>query len=142
MNNHIPSQFGKRVKEIRRLLGLSQKNFAASIDISASFLSEVEAGKSKAGYDFLFNVSKVYHINLHYLLHGTGEPQKISYVAFNGGKKEFGEYSEKVYEMLAHMKKSELLKLAVLEFYIKFMLENEAYIKKEIDQSDREARTR
>lgn len=141
MDNHTPSQFGQRVKEIRRLLGISQKDFAASIDMSPSFLSEVESGKSKAGYDFLYNISKIHHINLHYLLHGTGEPQKISYVAFNGGKKEFGEYSEKVYEMLAHMKKSELLKLAVLEFYIKFMLENEGYIKKEIDRASKEART-
>ena len=36
------------------------------------------------------------------------------------------------------MKKSELLKLAVLEFYIKFMMENEDYLKKESERTKRD----
>ena len=66
-------ELGKRVKLIRKELRISQKDFAHKINISGSYLSEIEAGKSKPGYDFLFNISKIGNVNLAYVLHGIGE---------------------------------------------------------------------
>jgi transcriptional regulator with XRE-family HTH domain len=130
--------FGQRVKQIRLGLGFSQKDFAASLDISASFLSEVESGKSKAGYDFLFNISKVYHVDLNYLLRGGGRPFTAGSGSGTIDQAELGEYGGKIFRMLNDMKRSELLKLAVLEFYIKFMMENEDYLKKESERAKRD----
>jgi DNA-binding XRE family transcriptional regulator len=40
-------ELGKRVKLIRKDLRISQKDFANKINISGSYLSEIESGKSK-----------------------------------------------------------------------------------------------
>ncbi|HLP59777.1 MAG TPA: helix-turn-helix transcriptional regulator [Candidatus Deferrimicrobium sp.] len=65
--------FGQRVKEIRKVLELSQKDFAGTLEISGTFLSEIENGKYKPGYEFFYNILTKFNVNLHFLLAGTGE---------------------------------------------------------------------
>lgn len=65
--------FGIRIKEIRQTLKLNQKDFANAIGISSSFLSEVEAGRTKVGQDFLLNIVNIFSVNPLYLLSGIGK---------------------------------------------------------------------
>jgi transcriptional regulator with XRE-family HTH domain len=65
--------FALRIKEIRKSLGLSQKEFAQSIEIPNSSMSEFESGRTKPTFYFYFNVSKVHNVNLRYLFHGEGK---------------------------------------------------------------------
>jgi DNA-binding transcriptional regulator YiaG len=47
VNNDITIDFGNRLKKTRGHLHLSQKDFAARLDIAGSYLSEIEAGKTR-----------------------------------------------------------------------------------------------
>ncbi len=70
------STFAGRVKDIRKRLGLTQKQFAEKLNISHQAVSDTEKGSSRPGFEFFLNISKKYNVNLEYLLHGEGEPFK------------------------------------------------------------------
>lgn len=124
--------FGQRIKAVRKALDFNQKDFAKTIGISNSFLSELEAGHTKASYDFFFNLSRQHRVNIHFLLHGQGdiiyepsaEPPKL--------ERDFGDFNDKVHEMLWYFENSPMVKMAVLGFYSRFMYDNEDYIAKDI----------
>jgi len=64
--------FGQGLKDIRKNLDIQQKDFAEKLRISGSFLSEVEKGKAKPGYDFIKNLIVKFDINPLYLFTGEG----------------------------------------------------------------------
>ncbi|MCU0288933.1 MAG: helix-turn-helix domain-containing protein [Acidobacteria bacterium] len=67
------SSFGERVRNVRKALGLNQKELSRPLDITHSFLSEIENNKYKPGYEFFCYMFSKYNVNLHYLFSGTGE---------------------------------------------------------------------
>lgn len=65
---------GARIKELRRLLGLTQAEFAARARIARSYLSEVEGGKSKPSIEIVAAIAALHPVaNLRYVLFGQGE---------------------------------------------------------------------
>ena len=68
-----PEGFALRLRAIRRALQLKQIDFANQLNVSGPALSEIENGKYKPGYDFLYNLVKEFNVNLYYLLFGEGE---------------------------------------------------------------------
>lgn len=60
MKTGISEYFGDRIKAVRRIKALSQKDLAADAGISVSFLSEVENGKR--------SVSLINAVNIAYAL--------------------------------------------------------------------------
>ncbi|MDQ1353023.1 MAG: Helix-turn-helix protein, partial [Acidobacteriota bacterium] len=52
--------FGNRLKIARGQLHLSQRDFAAQLDIAGSYLSEIEAGKTRPGFEFFYKTSKIF----------------------------------------------------------------------------------
>ncbi len=50
--------FGNRLKRTREHLHLSQKDFAARLDIAGSYLTEIEASKTRPGFEFFYGTSK------------------------------------------------------------------------------------
>ena len=134
---------GERIKDIRLHLRLSQKDFADKINISGSFLSEVEAGKSKLGYEFLNKIALTFQVNPSYLLIGKGRmfinPGSGENLAvFNGefanptdGSDEFGDI---VNEMLWYFRRSSLVKMAVLEFFKRYIFKNRQLIREDIEK--------
>ena len=63
---------GKRVKEVRRLADLSQKQFGEKIGYSKMHIYYVENGKSIPSDSFLSNVARVFRIDRAWLLTGEG----------------------------------------------------------------------
>ena len=124
---------GQRIKEIRRELRISQKEFAEKIEISGSFLSEVEANKSKPGYEFLNNVILKFDVNPLYLMTGKGN---MFLRRDDGGltapDDDYGEFGHIVKEMLLYFKMSPQVKMAVLEFFQRYVHENKDLIETEI----------
>jgi len=72
MKDQTLVSFGERIKKIRNALGLSQKEFAQSINIPNSSMSEFESGRTRPTFYFFHNISRVHHVNLKYLFHGEG----------------------------------------------------------------------
>ena len=128
-------EFGKRIKEIRKQLPLSQIDFAAAIGISNTFLSEVEKGKFKPGYDFFINTIKKFNINTRYLATGEGDIFfKDRNETKTGTKINYGEHSEIIEEMLMYFEQAPVVKFAVLEFYKKYMYEKDHMVKEEVER--------
>lgn len=65
---------GKRLKELRKFLGLNQQQLAQTLEVTQPFLSSIENGKSSLSRNLLTHISNSYpHINTNWLLTGAGE---------------------------------------------------------------------
>lgn len=64
--------FGKRFKQFRKALGLSQTDIATTLGIKPPAISQIEASKIKMSIENLEKISTTYNINLHWLLTGKG----------------------------------------------------------------------
>lgn len=62
-----------RVKEIRKLLGLSQEEFAKRLGITAAGISRIESGKRNLTEQMLVHICKEFNINESWLRFGHGE---------------------------------------------------------------------
>ena len=135
-NNAI--QVGKRLKAVRRELDISQKDFAARIDVSGSYLSEIESGKTKPGYNFLTAIAKEFRVSPSWLLLEEGEmflgKDKASSVSI--GENEFGDQTQRVKELLEYFKQSPLVQSTILSYAGKFLYDNEESIRKDIEKNE------
>jgi transcriptional regulator with XRE-family HTH domain len=132
------AEVGRRLKDIRRALGISQKDFAARIDVTGSLLSEIEAGKVKPGFNFLIAIAGEFKVNPTWVLLEEGEMflNKDNHSALTMNGNEFGDQTTRVKEMLWYLKHSPLVQSTVLGFVGKFLLENEQSIRKDIEKSE------
>jgi repressor LexA len=70
------TETGPRIREARQALGLTQKQFAASLGIVQGFLSGIETGRKRPSDTLLIALSHTHGINPGWLKHGNGEPFK------------------------------------------------------------------
>ncbi|QID32297.1 helix-turn-helix domain-containing protein [Pampinifervens florentissimum] len=70
--NHIYENIGERIKFLRQVLHLSQKEFANAIGISQSRLSKIEAGEPTKE-SVLIAISRTFGVSLRWLKTGEGE---------------------------------------------------------------------
>jgi transcriptional regulator with XRE-family HTH domain len=126
---------GERIKEIRRELRISQREFAREVEISSSFLSEVEAGKCKPGFGFINRAVLKFKVNPLYLLMGIGEmflKKGLSEEDMLMPDNDYGEYTGMIKEMLWYFKRSPVVKMAVLEFFKRYIYEHREMIREDI----------
>jgi transcriptional regulator with XRE-family HTH domain len=64
---------GARVRLFRKHLGLKQKELAEVLGISYQSLSDIEKGRNKPNFEFIFKLATRYNINLDYLIKGEGD---------------------------------------------------------------------
>jgi len=69
----VASQLGSRLRSARLALGLTQKEFAASLGIVQGFLSGIECGKKYPSDTLLIAVAHCYGISTGWLSEGVGE---------------------------------------------------------------------
>ncbi len=134
MEHELLIEIGKRIKAIRKALGLRQEDFAKEIDFSCSFLSEAENAKYKPGLRFYNNILQKYNVNLNYLLTGKGEMfNKTKETEEMPAKKLFGPI-ESGDELLWYIKRSPLFMHTLMGFATRFLYENKMHIKSEIEE--------
>jgi transcriptional regulator with XRE-family HTH domain len=120
-------EFAKRLVEVRKRLGFMQKDFAPEMNVSLSFLYQVEAAKTKPGFYFFKNLIEKFKVNPQYLFTGKGdmfydrEPEKTE-------KEIYGEFDSRVNKLLWHMEHFPLVKLAVLEFFANYIYDHKGAI--------------
>ena len=61
------SVFGQRVKQLRQELGLSQRDFAEKIGITASALSSYEKGLKNPSVNVAINIASIFSVSLDWL---------------------------------------------------------------------------
>jgi SOS-response transcriptional repressor LexA len=64
---------GKRLKEVRTHFKMKQYEFAQSIDVKASAISQMEADKINPSIETMQQIYKAYKVNLHWLITGKGD---------------------------------------------------------------------
>jgi len=64
---------GDRIKKLRKLLNLTQKEFAQKIGVIDTLVRKWERGENEPTPKSLRAIAKTYNINLHWLLTGEGE---------------------------------------------------------------------
>jgi transcriptional regulator with XRE-family HTH domain len=64
---------GKCIRDVRKHLGLKQKQFAQRLNISGAYMSDIEAGKKNPGIDVLEKMYKIFNVNPSYLFTGEGD---------------------------------------------------------------------
>jgi transcriptional regulator with XRE-family HTH domain len=124
---------GKRLLELRSVLGIQQKDMARAIGINPGYLSDIENGKkTNPGIAFLHKISLHYQVSLDYLVHGIGdmflpgsdrEEQKI---------KSFKPVFNDIDDLVWLLKRSNYAKNTIMGFAVKFFIENEDIIKREM----------
>jgi transcriptional regulator with XRE-family HTH domain len=134
MKKEDPVQVGTRLKAIRKALGLSQKEFASGLEKSASYISEMESGKTKPGFNFMVELFEKHKANPSWLIleeeemfidESTNQPSHL----------DFGGQTKEVLEMISYMEKSPFVRSTLLSNFMKFLYENEAIIKKDVDKN-------
>jgi len=67
---------GNRLNQIRKDKGLSQQAFAAMLNTSSGYISEIEQGKKMPGSEFLLSLRRVFGVDLNWFL--TGEEKEVA----------------------------------------------------------------
>ena len=123
---------GSRVKKTRKTLGVSQKDFAASLEMSGSYLSEIEHGNAAPGYEFFYKISLKYNVNPDWLFHGTGTMIREEPVKPINEEKEYIDNIETVNDVVWFMEHSDIFKYYILGEASRFFSENEETIRRDI----------
>ena len=64
---------GQRIKQIRTSLVIKQVELAKVLKMNPSAVSQIESGRTNPSLETLSELGKIYNINLHWLITGTGE---------------------------------------------------------------------
>jgi transcriptional regulator with XRE-family HTH domain len=103
----LENELAERFRSIRNKTGLSQKDFAATLDISQSAVAEIERGSREPSRNMMIALANKYHISLDWLLLGVepapgGAAQDTEEVA--ALKKEISDLETKILELEAENK--------------------------------------
>ena len=66
-------KIGKKLQAIRNSNGYTQEKLAEQIDVSPSYISEIERGSSICSLQVLVDIADVLHLNLDSLVNGINE---------------------------------------------------------------------
>ncbi len=126
---------GSRLKDIRKKLDFTQKEFAETMTITMVTLSDVETGKKRPSSEMLFSLSKLYDVNLDFLLFGYGcmfrEGADVKGVMIEDNS--FGEYTDDVREMLWYMQNSRLARTAFITLTKEYIYRNWVILRRDIN---------
>jgi len=92
--------FPERLRELRKRLGLSQKEFAEKLGVHLMTISRYERGKITPSYKFLELLEKTFNVNPEWLLKGKGEPFLDKYLIKELLEKQLEEELEKLSKII------------------------------------------
>lgn len=75
----------KRIVDLRKLIGLSQSDFAKKIEISQAGLSQIESGKTSIAVSTLYKIIEEFQLNAEWLLFGDGPAFKNQVISIAKG---------------------------------------------------------
>lgn len=143
------STLGERIKHIRKLLALKQKEFAEGLNISVQSLSDIENDKTKPCHDFFFNMGNVFQVNLYFLFFGEGEP----FAKHENNHKSIGISTEEILiryrehfsegdvsEFLMILSCSRVIRYEILGFFERLKSSDDAFIKKDFERLLKESK--
>jgi transcriptional regulator with XRE-family HTH domain len=135
MNDNLFIAVGKRIKQVREALGLTQRDFVKPLNRKGPFLSQIENGtKKNPGVWIFLQISLVYNVSLDYLFHGTGDMFLNQKTNIDTDKRDYIEDIDSVEDLLWLFEHSKFFKDSIMGYAGKFKYENEVLIKKSIER--------
>jgi transcriptional regulator with XRE-family HTH domain len=135
LNQDKMKEIGNRLKQVRETLGFNQKNFSEPIDVSSSFISQIEHGnKSNPGVAIFLKIAIFYKISLDYLFQGVGD---MLLTGKDDNRKDNRKYIGEIEtenDLLWLMERSKFFKDSIMGYAGKFKIENDDLIKKSIER--------
>jgi transcriptional regulator with XRE-family HTH domain len=113
--------YGKRIKHIREMLGLTQKDFAEKMKVARNTISEAESGITMPGHGLLMVLNEIYNVNPNYILLGIGEPF-LDGSNINPNDLDFGDKRKQMFQLISDMSESPILRFTVLAYAEKYRL--------------------
>lgn len=133
MKESLTRDIGKRLQELRRILGLQQNEMAHAVGLNPGYLSEIENGhKNNPGIITFYKIASHYKVSLDYLVYGIGDMFLPDKEADEKRRQDIFKYIEDIEDVTWLMRNSRFLKNALLAYTVKMMHENESIIKTEI----------
>lgn len=69
----VKFQIGLRFEEMRREIGLTQQQLADELEMSNTTIAQIEKGRNYPQAHALIGLSKLFNVNLNWLLMGKGK---------------------------------------------------------------------
>lgn len=129
-------EVGNRIRQIRTALHLQQKEFAVRMGIAGASLSEIENGKYKPGYDFLYNAVKEFNVNLYYLLFGEGDMFRNPMEAMADRAGKFAVNIPEVRSFIDSFERSPFVQYSMLAHFRTLMLRDREIIEQDIARAE------
>jgi transcriptional regulator with XRE-family HTH domain len=126
----IIESFSQRLKGLRKELRLNQKEFAWELQLSDSYICQVENGKIKPGFEFFYKLVNRYNINLKYLFFGQGE--MFLKEEEPGSEEEEITDIETLSDLVRCCEQSPIFNLNILGYAARYFYEHESVIKENI----------
>ena len=123
--------FGYRVRQIMQRLMMKQKDFARSLHIPTSSMSEIVNGRYKPGHDFFYNIAKTYNVNIYYLLFGQGDMFLASFSDGGVFSPHFSSTPE-IKRFLWYFERSPILQHFILGHYRRYMNDEREAIERDV----------
>ncbi len=138
MKKQLVKAIGRRIREIRVNLGLTQWEFARKMEMANTHLSDIETGRSGPGINFFYAITKYHKVNPLYILMGQHplfleEEKKQEEEKQKPEPPDFGENTPRIEEMLGYFKRSPMVRFAVLNFFSTYIVEKKDLIKDDIE---------
>jgi transcriptional regulator with XRE-family HTH domain len=134
MKNKTLNVIGKRVKTVREALGMSGKDFARSLNISAPYLSQIERGKkNNPGVSVFYKIARVHNVSLDYLVCGIGDMFINAAHQHPGSQREYVDKIETPDDLYWFLENSTFFRNIIMGFAFKLHLENEEIIKRSLN---------
>lgn len=131
---------GARLKEVRDTLGLTLEKIHEATGFSRSLISEAENGIKKPSSIYLFALLDRFNVNANYILAGRGamfiSDSPLTPAKSYGrpdDKSPAVKFVEEYAEMMTYIENVDMVKYAMLSYFISFKTQNYSVIKKLLD---------
>jgi transcriptional regulator with XRE-family HTH domain len=129
-------KIASRIKQVRKVLKLKQKELASRLDVSGATLCETEAGKHYPGCEFLINIHRVFNVNLDFLLFGKGKmfSETEGWEKTFGGIEDLAWIDDEIRNFLYYFERSSILRHHMLIQFKTLLLKEKDLIETELKE--------
>lgn len=122
----MPNTLNERVKHIRKIVQLNQKEFSQRIEISQSALSQIEKGLTSLSFSTIENITKSFNVNCNWLIGGKGQ-------VFNTDEDGLGNISTNGQEIPQELDERLKLQFQAMNLENQYLKQEITFLRKEIE---------
>ena len=116
-------EFGQRIRQVRENLRLQQKEFAAGLGKSESYICQIEKGNANPTFEFFHELASKYNVSMDYLFYGKGDMIYKRKMPMDG-ETEIRDAIDTMDDLYWYLEHSELFRHCIMGDAIRFLYNN------------------